>query len=74
MRFSLRATTIVAAIIAILCFGFALTGFRSLGDLADPTELADARGFAWFWVFLGSLTVVLALAAWWIARKSDEHE
>jgi hypothetical protein len=65
---------IVAAVFAAMCLGFAIVGFSSLGDITDPIQLADARGFAWFWVFLASVAIALGLATWWIAGKQSEDE
>ena len=74
MRLSLHATMIVAAVFAAVCLGFAIVGFSSLDDITDPKQLADARGFAWFWVFLASVAIALGLATWWIAGKQSEDE
>jgi len=65
---------VVAAIFAAICLGFAIIGFTSLGDITDPTEIADARGFAWFWTFLASVAIGLGLLAWWIARTHKEDD
>ena len=65
---------VIAAIFAAICLGVAITGFTSLGDITDPTEVADARGFAWFWTFLASVAIVLGLLAWWVARNHREDE
>jgi len=65
---------VVAAIFAVLCLSVAITGFTSLGNIADPTEAADARGFAWFWAFLASVAIGLAVLAWWLARTHKEDE
>ena len=65
---------VIAAIFAAICLGVAITGFTSLGDVTDPTEVADARGFAWFWTFLASVAIGLGLLAWWVARKHREDE
>jgi hypothetical protein len=65
---------VVAAIFAIICLGVAITGFTSLGDITDPERLADARGFAWFWTFLASVAIGLALLARWVARNHKEDE
>jgi hypothetical protein len=65
---------VVAAIFAVLCLSVAITGFTSLGNIADPTEAADARGFAWFWAFLASVAIGLAVLAWWLARNHKEDE
>ncbi len=65
---------VVAAIFAAICLSVAVTGFTSLGDLTDPAEVADAKGFAWFWTFLASVAIGLALLAWWVARNHKEDE
>jgi hypothetical protein len=72
MNLSLRATMIVAAAFALVCLGFAVSGFSSLGEITDSTQLAEARGFAWFWTFLASVAIGLGLTAWWIARRVGE--
>jgi len=74
MKFSLQATMIAAAIFAAICLGVAITGFTSLGNLTDPTAIADAKGFAWFWSFLGSVAIALGLLAWRMKRGPDEGE
>ena len=74
MKISLQATVVITAIFATVCFGVAITGFTSLGDIVDPTQASDARGFAWFWTFLASVAVVLGLLAWWLARTQKEGE
>jgi len=74
MKFSLRTTMIASAIFAAVCLAVAITGFTSLGDLTDPTAIADAKGFAWFWSFLGSVAIVLGLLAWRLTPRSDRRE
>ena len=74
MKLSLRATMIVAAIFAAICLGVAITGFTSLGSLADPSAIEDARGFAWFWTFLGGIAIAFGLLAWWVSSRQDEEE
>ena len=74
MKFSIQATMVIAAIFAAICLGVAITGFTSLSNITDPTEVTDARGFAWFWTFLASVAIVLGLLAWWVARNHREDE
>lgn len=74
MRLSIHATIVAAAIFAAVCLAFAITGFTSLGHLTDPTEIADARGFAWFWTFLASVAIALGLVACWILRRTEDGE
>ena len=74
MKISMQATVVISAIFAVLCLGVAITGFTSLGDITDPDQLADAKGFAWFWTFLASVAIGLGLLAMWLTRtqKSDD--
>ena len=74
MKISAKLATILSAIFAVLCFGVAVTGFTSLGDIVDPVQRRDATGFAWFWVFLGGVGVLFGGLSWWIARSVNENE
>lgn len=74
MKLSLRLTVIVAAIFAVIALGVAITGFVSLGNIDDPTRLSDAKGFAWFWAFLGGLAITVGGAAWWMSRTDGESD
>jgi hypothetical protein len=67
-------SVVLAAIFAAICFGVAITGFSALGSIADPVQASDARGFAWFWTFLGTVAVLVGLVGWWIARTQTEGE
>lgn len=67
-------TMVLAAVFAVICLGVAITGFTSLGDIADPAQAADARGFAWFWTFLAGVAIALGLLSWRIARTQREDE
>jgi len=74
MRISAQMSIVMAALFAILCFGFAITGFTSLDAITDPEQLADARGFAWFWTFLGAVAVLFGLIGVWIVRTQTHGE
>ena len=76
MKISLQATVVIAAVFAVLCLGVAITGFTSLGGITDPDQIADAKGFAWFWTFLAGVAVGLGLLALWLTRtqKGDEGD
>jgi hypothetical protein len=67
-------TIVVAAIFAIICYGVAITGFSSIGEMTDPAQVADAKGFAWFWVFLGTIAIVLGAVSLWILRTQNDHD
>ena len=72
MNISAKLGMISAAVFAAVCLGVAITGFSSLGEITDPVQLADAKGFAWFWVFLAGVAVVFGGLSWRIART--EHD
>ena len=68
MKFTLKTTIVAGVVFAVVCLAVAVTGFTSLGDIRDPAQLADAKGFAWFWAFLGAVSAALAAVAWWMLR------
>jgi hypothetical protein len=70
----MRATMVAAAVIASLCLGVAISGFTALGELTDPAQIADAKGFAWFWAFLGCIAIAMGVLAWWFATRHNEAE
>jgi hypothetical protein len=74
LRITAQMTIGIAAIFAAICFGVAITGFSSLGSFADPVQAADAKGFAWFWAFLGAVGVVLGASALWVLRTQKDGE
>jgi hypothetical protein len=59
---------------ALVCLGVALQGFYSLGDISDAQQLQDAKGFAWFWAFLGGIGVLFGLLSRWMHRTAREDE
>jgi len=67
-------TVVIAAFFALICYGIAITGFSAIGDMADQAQIADAKGFAWFWVFLGTVAVVLGAVSVWIIRTQQSGE
>lgn len=68
MKFSLQATIWAGIVFAMACLAVAVTGFNSVADIADAAQQADARGFAWFWMFLAAVCGGLAALAWWMVR------
>lgn len=67
-------TIVIAAAFAIICYGVAITGFISIGEITDPVQAADGYGFAWFWTFLGTVSVVLGAVSIWIVRTQNKYE
>ena len=74
MKISARLAAFLAVIFAAGCLAFAVTGFLSLRDISDPVQAADARGYAWFWMFLAGVAVAFGLASRWIAQTQKKDE
>jgi hypothetical protein len=72
MKISAQLTVVIAAVFAIICYGIAITGFSSLGQITDPTQAADTKGFACFWAFLGTVAVALGALSHWIVRMQND--
>ncbi len=74
LKISAKMSMYMSAVFAVVCFGVALKGFSSLGEISDPQQLSDARGFAGFWAFLGAIGVLFALLSRWMHRTAREDE
>ena len=74
MKISAKIAALFSIVFAAVCLGFAITGFTSLGDITDPVQASDARGYAWFWSFLGGVGVVFGLLSWWMAGTQSDQE
>ena len=72
MKLSLQMTMAFGLVFALVCAGVAVNGFLSLRDLTDATEIADTKGFAWFWTLLGLIGAAVALAGRWLLRRDAE--
>ncbi len=68
MNISLRMAMFMSAIFGAISIGYAIYGYVSVREIADTAQAADARGFIYFWAFLGTIAIVLGLLAWWIER------
>ena len=73
MKISAQITLWAGIVFALVCFGVAIKGFSSLGEITDAKVLADAKGFAFFWTFLGVIGAVFAGVSWWII-KTDKGD
>jgi hypothetical protein len=74
LKITAKFSVVMAAIFAVICYSVAISGFSSLGDIADPVQQADAKGFAWFWVFLGTVAVVFGGVGIWLVRTHRDEE
>jgi hypothetical protein len=74
MKLSAQLTVLVSVVFALGCFGIAINGLLSLGEITDPAQMGDARGYIGFWTFLGAIASALGGAAWWIIRSGIDEE
>jgi hypothetical protein len=74
MYISPKFALIAAAPFALFCLGFAVNGFLSLGEIGDPEQLADARGYAWFWMFLAAIAIASGAVSWWLMRTQQQED
>jgi hypothetical protein len=56
----------MCAVFALVCFGFAFSGFSALETLADEAERDLSRGYAWFWMFLCAVATIFGVLSWMI--------
>jgi hypothetical protein len=57
------------AVFALVCFGFAFSGFSALETLADEAERDLSRGYAWFWMFLSAVAMIFGALSWMIKEE-----
>ena len=68
MKLTAQLTQWMALLFAVLCGAYGVNGMIASGALAEGAVRDDARGFAWFWLFLAGVGVVLAVVSWLMAR------
>jgi hypothetical protein len=73
MNISAKLGMISSAVFVAVCLAFAIPGFMSLGAITDPTQLADAKGYAWYWTFLAGVAAVFGVVSWRIDWTQRDH-
>ena len=76
MKISAKFTFFAGIVFALFAFTYALVGGFSTDAGVSATELADARGYIFFWAFLGCFGVLMAVLSWLIikGRLGGEHD
>ena len=74
MKISAQMTIVMAAIFALVFFSVAFVGFYSIAEMTDPVQIADAKGFAGFWAFLGCVAATMSAISVWIVRTQKDRE
>ena len=62
-----------AIVFTLVCLYIAWSGFSALDTIADAQALDDARGFAWFWLFLAGVGAATGAGSWWIIRSTPDQ-
>ena len=57
-----------ALVFGLVCAAVGLHGLWSLDGITDAAVRADARGFAWFWLFLASVLLLIGLLSGLMAK------
>ena len=71
MKLSAQLTLFMSAAFALLCIGYAGYGWYQTGAMPSGQERDDARGFVFFWLFLGAVGVASAWYSWRLAQRDD---
>ena len=58
----------LCAAFALVCLGFAFSGFSGLVTMTDPAERDLTAGYAWFWTFLALIAVGVGVLCWMIKQ------
>jgi len=74
MKVSANLATILAAVFAIVCLSFVVTGFTSLDGITDPVQRSDGKGYAWFWAFLAAVGALFGVLSWWHVHTAGIDE
>jgi hypothetical protein len=68
MKLSIQITLYVSVAFALLCLGYAAYGWHEIASMPTGQERDDARGFVFFWLFLGAIGLASAWYAWRLTR------
>jgi hypothetical protein len=68
MKFSAQFSFYAGLVFAVLAASYATYGLASIHPDMSAAEVSDAKGFAFFFYFLGSIGALLALVSWLTLR------
>ena len=71
MKITAQLSLWASLVFAAVCLYVGFSGLSQLDAIADAATLGDGRGYAFFWLFLGTIGVATALASWWMIRRED---
>ena len=68
MKLSAQLTLVMSIVFAALCLGYVGYGWWESSAMPEGQARDDARGFVYFWLFLGAVGVASAIVSWLMAR------
>jgi hypothetical protein len=74
LQLSARVGALLSLVFAAVCLWFALDGFTSPAEVADPEPISGGRAFAWFWAFLAVVGFAIGWLSWTFSAKTREDE
>jgi hypothetical protein len=57
-----------ALVFGLVCLGVGMHGLWALDTITDEALRSDARGFAWFWLFLAAIGLLIGLLSGLMAK------
>ncbi|MEO8485055.1 MAG: hypothetical protein ABI585_01840 [Betaproteobacteria bacterium] len=64
MKLSAQMTFWASLVFALVCIAYGGFGFSRIDASMSDALREEARGFAWFWMFLGCVGALFAILAW----------
>jgi membrane protein DedA with SNARE-associated domain len=74
VNISPKFAAFAAAPFALICFGFALSGYLQLDQITDPELMGDAKGYIGFWLFLAGIAVISGVLSWWMMAAQEQKD
>jgi hypothetical protein len=71
MKISAQFAMWSSIVFGVICLYVGFDGLSNVDAMADAAARSDARGYAFFWLFLGAVAVACALVSWWIVKRED---
>ena len=60
-------------VFALICLGVAVSVLSQVDATTEAAARSDARGFAFFWLFLGAVASACGVVSWWIVRREKSN-
>ena len=71
MKLSAQLTLWLSVVFGVLCLGYGIYGWTEHLNMPTGQEREDARGFAFYFMFLGMVGVAGAIISWIMVRMPE---